>query len=149
MSYTGRVRNARRSTVGGFLFVGMLAITVLWAAIDGGVSASWEFTVGHVARTVAHLIGIGGGLVIVYYADEVRWRTSGSALARSMGFVEAGTALFVLVFLGMEADHLFGVRVWYFADTMALAQLWYMIALTVVMLCYTAAYRTLVVEMGG
>ena len=111
--------------------------------------SSWEATPGHVARTAAHLVGIAGGLGIVYYAVTVHARTRGSTLGRSMFLVGVGTALFVLVFLGMESQHLLGVDLWYFADTMAVTQLWFMLALTAVMALYTVAYRNLVVEMGG
>lgn len=127
----------------------LATVVVAPIATRGMVNSSWELTPGHVTRTLAHLVGIMGGLGIVYYAASVRERTKGSTLGTSMLYVEAGTVLFVAVFLGMEAQHLLGVQLWYFADTMAITQLWYMIALTVVMLLYTAAYRNLVVEMGG
>lgn len=127
----------------------LATVVVAPIATRGTVNSGWELTPGHVARTLAHLVGIVGGLGIVYYAETVRGRTKGSTLGTSMLYVEVGTALFVAVFLGMEAQHLLGVGLWYFADTMAVTQLWYMVALTVVMLLYTAAYRALVVEMGG
>lgn len=132
--------------------LGIAVVVVLAAApVVAGrlVDSSWEPTVGHVLRTAAHLVGIAGGLGIGYYALTVRGRTMGSTLGRSMGYVTVGTGLFVLVFLGMESQHLLGVKLWYFADTMAITQLWYMVGMTAVMLLYTLAYRSLVVEMGG
>lgn len=134
---------------GGVIVAALLSIAVIPIAAQSWITSSWELTPGHVARTAAHLVGIAGGLGIVYYAETVRRRTEGSTLGRSMLLFEVGTALFVLVFLGMETEHLFGVRLWYFADTMAITQLWYMIALASVMLLYTAAYRNIVVEIGG
>lgn len=127
----------------------LLALAVDPVAAQSGMNAPWEATPGHIARTAAHLVGILGGLGIIYYADSVRRRTRGSTLGRSMLKVEVGTVLFVTVFLGMESAHLLGVKLWYFADTMAVTQLWYMITLAVVMLLYTLSYRTIVREMGG
>lgn len=149
MSQIENVRRRIRWVVGGSLAIVVLAVGPGAVAAQSGMGAPWEATPGHVARSVAHLIGIGGGLVIVYNADAIRRRTGGSTLGTSMQFVEAGTVVFVLVFLGMEAEHLLGIHLWYFADTMAITQLWYMIALAAVMLLYTLAYRNLVVEMGG
>lgn len=127
----------------------LLVMAVEPVSAQTGMNAPWEPTPGHLARTGAHLVGILGGLAIIYYADRVRRRTRGSTLGRSMLMVEVATVLFVTVFLGMEGAHFFGVQLWYFADTMAVTQLWYMLTLAVVMLLYTLSYRTLVVEMGG
>ncbi len=112
------------------------------------MSAGWEPTVGHVARTVAHLIGIVGGLVILSLAEIIRRRTKGSAMSSSMLMVEIGTLLFVLVFLDMEANHFLDVQLWYFADSMLIRQTWWMVALAFVMGSFALAYRRILRKVG-
>lgn len=113
-----------------------------------GMGGGWEPTAGHLARTVTHLLGIVGGMTIIYFTDRIRRQTRGSALETTSRYVIVGTALFVLVFLGMEANHLLGIDLWYFAEGMALTRTWFMIVLATMILLYTLAFRTLIKEVG-
>lgn len=122
----------------------LVSVPALGPSLSG-----WQPTVGHLARTIAHFIGITGGLMIIYYTDAIRQRTAGSTLERTSTLIEVGTAFFVLVFVGMEAQHSFGVQLWYFADSMYVTQTWWMITLTLVMVLYTLSYRKLVNEIGA
>ena len=126
--------------------VGALALATL-AAVAGFVG-QWKPTPGHVLRTLAHMVGIFGGVAIIYFTDDIRRKTRGSAMETSSFVVEMGTVLFVAVFVGMEARHSLGVDIWYFASTPATTQTWWMIALAGVMLSYAVAYRYLVAEVG-
>lgn len=127
---------------------GVLA-TVVSPVAAQGMGGGWEPSLGHLARTGTHLLGIVGGLVIVYLANRIRSETSGSVVATTSTYVIVGTVLFVLVFVGMEANHVLGVDVWYFADGMDLTRTWYMIALAGMMLSYTLGFRALVKEVGA
>lgn len=147
MSHTRNDRDLIHVGMGALiLLVGVSVVAMLGAVV--GVIGRWEPTVGHVTRTTAHLVGILGGVAIVYLTDDVRRKTRGSAMGTSSLLVELGTVLFVAVFVGMEAQHSLGVDVWYFAGTQAVTQAWWMISLAVVMLCYAVAYWYLVREVG-
>lgn len=128
------------------IVVAILALAML-AAVAGFVGR-WEATPGHVLRTLAHMVGIFGGVAIVYFTDDIRRKTRGSAMETSSFIVEIGTILFVAVFVGMEAQHSLGIDLWYFASTMRLTQTWWMISLSLVMASYAVAYRYLVEEVG-
>lgn len=130
--------------------VGISVLTVMTApAAAQGMGGGWEPTLGHLVRTLVHLIGIVGGFVIIYFANQVRQETSGSTMATISNYVIVGTALFILVFLGMEANHLLGVDLWYFAEGLALTQTWYMIALAGMMLLYMLGFKQLVESVGA
>lgn len=135
-----------RTLAGGFLFGGIATVFATPVAAQG--MGGWEATPGHLARTLAHLIGIGGGVAILYYVEQIRRETRGSTLATSSKYVLVGTALFILVFVGMEANHLLGIDLWYFARGMDLTQTWWMITLAAMMLLYTLGFRTLVNEVS-
>ena len=133
---------ARTLLVGCFL----AAIAVPAAAqMRGG----WEPTVGHLARTLAHGIGIVGGLAIVYFADDIRRKTAGSTVGACALLTEVGTALFVLVFLDMEVGHLLGAGLWTGSSSMGVTRLWWMAALAAMVALYTLSYRSLVRDVGG
>lgn len=130
------------------LAVGFLAAIATPAAAQM-MRGGWEPSLGHLARSAAHLIGIVGGLVIVYYADVVRRRTRGSTVARSSLLVEVGTALFVLVFLDMEVGHVAGVGLWSASASTGVTRLWWMAGLAATIALYTLSYRSLVTDVGG
>lgn len=134
---------------GGIVVGGVATVLATPAAAQGMGGGGWEPTLGHVLRTLAHLVGILGGLTLVYFVDQIRRETRGSTVATSTKYVLVGTVLFVLVFVGMEAQHLLGVDLWYFARGQDLTQTWWMIALAAMMLLYTLGFRTLVKEVGG
>lgn len=144
---TNATRRITRTLVQAILVVGLLAAIAVPAAAQ--MRGGWEPSVGHLARSGAHLIGIVGGLVIAYLADDVRRKTSGSTLGRASLLVEAGTVLFVLVFLDMEVGHLLGAGLWTGASSMGVTRLWWMAALAAMIGLYTLSYRTLVTEIGG
>lgn len=136
----------RRTLTSGLLLGGIATVLTTPAAAQG--MGGWEATPGHLARTLAHLIGIAGGVAILYYVERIRRETRGSTLATSSKYVLVGTALFILVFVGMEANHLLGIDLWYFARGMDLTQTWWMITLAAMMLLYTLGFRTLVKEVS-
>ena len=134
--------------VGGILVAALLAAIATPVAAQG-MRGGWEPSVGHFARSIAHWIGIVGGLAIVYLADDVRRKTKGSTVASSSLLVEAGTAVFVLVFLDMEVGHLLGTGLWTGTSSMGITRLWWMAALAAMIALYTLSYRTLVTQVGG
>lgn len=136
---------------GGIARLGVMGISVLTILIVSVAAHSMgrELTIGHVLRTLVHLIGIVGGLAIIYFANQIRRETSGSEMATISKYVIVGTVLFVLVFMGMEATHLFGVDLWYFADGADLTRTWYMISLAVMIFMYTLGFRKLVKAVGA
>lgn len=141
---TGRIAKTLAQTL---LVAGLLAAIAVPAAAQ--MRGGWEPSVGHLARSGAHLIGIVGGLVIVYLADDVRRKTEGSTVGSASLLVEAGTVLFVLVFLDMEAGHLLGTGLWTGTNSMGVTRLWWMAALAAMIGLYTLSYRTLVTDVGG
>lgn len=141
-------RQLTKTLTNGALLVGLLAVIATPAAAQG-MRGGWEPTVGHLARSLAHLIGIVGGLAIVYLADDIRRKTKGSTVGNSSLLVEAGTVLFVLVFLDMEVGHLFGVGLWTGSSSMGVTRLWWMAALAAMVGLYTLSYRTIVTDFGG
>lgn len=145
---SGITKRFASAVVVGALAVGFLAAIAVPAAAQG-MRGGWEPTAGHLARTLAHGVGIVGGLVIVYLADDVRRKTRGSTLGRASLLVEVGTALFVLVFLDMEVGHLVGAGLWTGTSSMGVTRLWWMAALAAMIGLYTLSYRTLVTEIGG
>ena len=130
----------------GLLLTGFVSLFATPAAAQG--MGGWEPTAGHIVRTVAHLIGIVGGLVIVYFAYDLWKQTKGSTVGKSSFIVAVSTLLFVLVFTSMEAMHALGRNFWYFADTDLIRKTWWMIALTIVITAYTVSYRYLVQKVG-
>lgn len=140
-------RHLKKTLVSGVILVGFL--TVIAAPAAAQMRGGWEPTLGHLARSFAHLIGVVGGLAIVYFADNVRRKTAGSTLGHVSLLVEAGTALFVLVFLDMEIGHALGVGLWTASSSMGVTRLWWMAALAAMIGLYTLSYRTLVTEVGG
>lgn len=144
------ILNENRSVRTVIRSVAVVALVSLFAmpAAAAGMSGGWKPTAGHIARTTAHVVGILGGLVIMYYTNEIRRKTQGSTMARSSLLVLAGTGLFVLVFLGMESGHLLGIDLWYFTSTKAVTKFWWMTVLAVVLVLYTLSYRNIVKEMG-
>lgn len=134
--------------VWGGLIAGLL-VAIATPAAAQGMRGGWEPTAGHLARSIAHAIGIGGGMAIIYYADVVRRKTAGSTVGHSSLLVEAGTILFVLVFIDMEVGHLFGIGLWSTTASMGVTRLWWMAALAGMIALYTLSYRTLVTEIGG
>lgn len=131
----------------GALLAGLLVAIAAPAAAQ--MRGGWEPTTGHLARTLAHGIGIVGGLVIVYFADDVRRKTAGSTVGACALLTEVGTALFVLVFLDMEVGHLLGSGLWTGAGSMGVTRLWWMTALAAMVTLYTLSYRRLVNDVGG
>ena len=140
-------RRRLRGAIGRGLFLtGFVSLLATPAAAQG--MGGWEPTVGHIARSLAHLIGIVGGLVIFYLAADLRRQTKGSTVGTSSLIVAIGTLMFVLVFLSMEAMHAFGRNFWYFADTDMIRKTWWMIGLTLVIGSYSMSYRYLVEKVG-
>ena len=136
-----------RTALWGALLVGFLAAIAAPAAAQ--MRGGWEPTMGHLARTLAHGIGIVGGLAIVYLADDIRRKTSGSTVGACALLTEVGTALFVLVFLDMEVGHLLGSGLWTGSSSMGVTRLWWMAALAAMVALYTLSYRSLVKDVGG
>lgn len=128
------------------IVVGVIALVML--ASIAGFLGSWEATPGHVLRSLAHMVGIVGGVAIVYFTEEIRCQTRGAAMETSSFIVEMATILFVAVFVGMEAQHSLGVDLWYFAPAGTITQTWWMISLALVMASYAVAYRYLLEEVG-
>ena len=129
------------------LVAGLLAAIAAPAAAQ--MRGGWEPSLGHLARSGAHLVGIVGGVLIVYLADDVRRKTGESTVGRASLLVEAGTVLFVLVFLDMEVGHLLGSGLWTGASSMGVTRLWWMAALAAMIGLYTLSYRSLVTDVGG
>lgn len=125
-------------------FVGAVAVPAA-AQMRGG----WVPSAGHLARTGAHAIGILGGLVIVYYVDDIRRKTAGSTVGAAALLTEVGTLLFVLVFVDMEVSHVFGAGLWSGSASMDVTRLWWMGGLAAMVALYTLSYRTLVRDVGG
>lgn len=136
----------------GLILTGCLSLFATPAAAQGmggmGGMGGWEPTLGHIARSLAHFIGIAGGLVIFYLAANLRRQTKGSTVGKSSLIVAIGTLMFVLVFISMEAMHAFGRNFWYFADTDMVRKTWWMIGLTLVIGSYSMSYRYLVEKVG-
>lgn len=109
----------------------------------------WVPDAGHLARTAAHAVGIVGGTVIVYYADDIRRRTAGSTVGAAALLTELGTLLFVLVFADMEVGHVFGGGLWSGAMSTGVTRLWWMAGLAAMVTLYMLSYRTLVKDIGG
>lgn len=132
----------------GLFLTGLISLFATPAAAQGMGGMGWEPTAGHIARTLAHFIGIVGGLVIFYLAADLRRQTKGSTVGQSSLIVAVGTLMFVLVFLSMEFIHAFGRNFWYFADTAMIRKTWWMIGLTLVIGSYSMSYRYLVEKVG-
>lgn len=146
-----RTSNARRvaSTVAGTLVAVAFLAAIAAPAAAQGMRGGWEPTAGHLARTLAHGIGVVGGVAIVYFADDIRKKTAGSTVGACALLTEVGTALFVLVFLDMEVGHLLGAGLWTGGSSVGVTRLWWMAALAAMVALYTLSYRTLVRDVGG
>lgn len=131
--------------------IALVAALVLVAesAAGQGMRGAWAPDIGHMSRSVAHWIGILGGLAIIYFSLSVRRNMGGSPVANCGLLVGVGTALFVLVFLDMEAGHLLGRGLWSATVSNEIAQLWWMTALAAMITLYTVSYRELVVGVGS
>lgn len=149
--WTNRTPNTKRlasAVIGGAVAVGVLTAIATPAAAQG-MRGGWEPTVGHLTRTLAHVIGVVGGLAMVYFADDIRRKTAGSTVGACALLTEVGTALFVLVFLDMEVGHLLGTGLWSGSRSVGVTRLWWMTALAAMVALYTLSYRTLVRDVGG
>ncbi len=72
--------------------------------------AGWEPTAGHLVRTGTNLLGVGAGLLALFYAERIRRRTRGSSFESSVAWFEVGTMIFVLDFLLQELRHGLGIK---------------------------------------
>lgn len=154
---TGRDRH--RAAVFGFgllMVVGMMMLAARPAAAQGmsmgmdmAMRGEWAPVVGHLSRSLAHGIGIFGGVAIIAFSFAVRYGMRGSPLATCSLLVGVGTALFVLVFLDMEVGHISGSGLWSLNIPIAIAQLWWMSALAAMIALYALSYRELVTTIGG
>lgn len=126
-------------------FLGVVAVPAAAHGLRGG----WVPNLGHLARTAAHAVGIGGGVVIAYYVDDIRRKTAGSTVGTAALLTEVGTLLFVLVFIDMEVGHLLGVGLWSGAVGAGVTRLWWMAGLAMMVTLYMLSYRSLVKDVGG
>lgn len=137
-----------RLAVHGIVAVGLLC-AITGPAAAAGMRAGWTPTVGNVARSIAHLVGIAGGVVIAYYADVIRRKTAGSTVGVAALLTEVGTLLFVLVFTDMEVGHVLGTGLWSGVAPSGVTRLWWMAGLAAMVSLYTLAYRSLLRDIGG
>lgn len=87
----------------------LLSLTFLSDPV-AAAGSGWSATPGHIARSLTNLLGIGGGLIAIYYAEKLRRKTRGSAFEGSIAWFEVGSMVFMLDFLLQELRHAFGIK---------------------------------------